>query len=182
MSSPRHICYRIITIVTFTFIMQPCFSGDELQGTRKKTHMKKITIDWSNGVNEAVQVFCSRPGNPGRYSAMLGVAVAGLLAAAQPAQAGSIFVIAMENHNLTQPNPTNSPQQILNNPAAPYINSLMTPGNPNAIHTSYAVRYFNAGIGVHPSEPNYVWAAVQCRGHFLEELPGRCAIEHQRHE
>ncbi len=70
----------------------------------------------------------------------------------------TVFVIALENHNLTQPNPTNSPQQILGNPAAPFINSLMTPGNPNAAQASFATAYYNAGIGVHPSEPNYVWA------------------------
>jgi hypothetical protein len=70
----------------------------------------------------------------------------------------TIFVIAMENHNWTQPVPTSSPQQIFGNPAAPYINSLATPGNPNAAQASYATRYFNAGVGVHPSEPNYVWA------------------------
>jgi hypothetical protein len=103
-------------------------------------HMKKINIDWS------------------KNTVMAGVAVAGLLAAAQPSRAGSIFVIAMENHNFTQPVPTNSPQQIFTNSAAPYINSLITPGNPNSIQVSYATRYYNAGIGVHPSEPNYVWA------------------------
>jgi hypothetical protein len=70
----------------------------------------------------------------------------------------TVFVIAMENHNFTQPNPTSSPHQILGNPAAPYINSLVTPGNPNAAQVSYAASYHNAGIGVHPSEPNYVWA------------------------
>src|SRR4051812_42558674 len=102
--------------------------------------MKKLKIDWS------------------KSTMMAGAAAACLLTAAQSAQAGSIFVIAMENHNLTQPVPTNSPQQILGNPAAPYINSLMTPGNPNAIQTSWAMRYLNAGVGVHPSEPNYVWA------------------------
>jgi len=73
-------------------------------------------------------------------------------------QIGNIFVIAMENHNFTQPVPTNSPQQIFGNPAAPYINSLLVPGNPNAAQVSYATAYFNAGTGVHPSEPNYVWA------------------------
>ncbi len=88
----------------------------------------------------------------------LGAAIAGVLLAAQPATAGDIFVIAMENHNFTQPNPTNSPQQIFGNPAAPYLNSLVTPGNPNAAQASYAVNYFNAGMNVHPSEPNYVWA------------------------
>ena len=38
------------------------------------------------------------------------------------------------------------------------MNSLITPGNPNAAQVSYATAYFNAGRGVHPSEPNYVWA------------------------
>ena len=71
---------------------------------------------------------------------------------------GDVFVIAMENHNFTQPTNMTSPQQILGNPAAPYINSLITPGNSNAVQVSYALAYFNAGIGVHPSEPNYVWA------------------------
>jgi hypothetical protein len=107
----------------------------------------------------------SRPGSPGlwigelrRKTALLGAAVAGVLLAAQTAPAGDIFVIAMENHNFTQPNPTNSPQQIFGNPAAPYLNSLITPGDPNAAQVSYAVNYYNAGMNVHPSEPNYVWA------------------------
>jgi hypothetical protein len=67
-------------------------------------------------------------------------------------------VIAMENHNFTQPVSQTSPQQIFGNPAAPFINSLLTPGNPNAAQVSYATAYHNAGLGVHPSEPNYVWA------------------------
>jgi hypothetical protein len=71
---------------------------------------------------------------------------------------GKIFVIAMENHNFTQPNPTSSPQQIFANSAAPYINSLITPGHANAVQVSYARRYFAAAIGAHPSEANYVWA------------------------
>jgi len=73
-------------------------------------------------------------------------------------QVGAVFVIAMENHNFVQPNPTNSPEQIFGNPAAPFINSLITPGNSNAVQVSYTTAYFNAGVGVHPSEPNYVWA------------------------
>ena len=101
------------------------------------------------------------PGKPGRKTLLLGAALAGLLLAIQPAPAqpvGNVFLIAMENHNFTQPNPTNSPQQIFGNPAAPYLNSLITPGNPNAAQTAYAVAYYNTGNGVHPSEPNYVWA------------------------
>jgi hypothetical protein len=93
-------------------------------------------------------------------TALLGMTVSGVLLSTQPAaaQVGSVFVIAMENHNFTQPNPTNSPQQILGNVAAPYLNSLITPGNSNAVQVSFATAYFNSGNGVHPSEPNYVWA------------------------
>jgi hypothetical protein len=89
---------------------------------------------------------------------MLGAVTAAAFVAAHTATAGSIFVIAMENHNLTQPVPTNNPQQIFGNPAAPYLNSLMTPGHSNAVQSSYATNYHNSGQGVHPSEPNYVWA------------------------
>ncbi len=34
----------------------------------------------------------------------------------------------------------------------------MTSGNPNAAQVSYASNYLNAGPGIHPSEPNYIWA------------------------
>ena len=83
----------------------------------------------------------------------------GLLAAtgAHAQTVGDVFVIDMENHNFTQPAGVSSPEQIEGNPAAPYLNSLITPGNPNAAQTSYATNYHNAGTGVHPSEPNYIW-------------------------
>src|SRR5215471_13856472 len=87
----------------------------------------------------------------------------GLMAAtalASPVFAGevkTVFYIEMENHNLTQPGGTPSPEQLQGNPAAPYLNSLMTPGNPNAAQTSWASNYLNVAPGVHPSEPNYVW-------------------------
>lgn len=77
------------------------------------------------------------------------------------AKAGAIktvFVIAMENHNWQQPASQISPNQIFGNPAAPYINGLVTPGNPNAAQVSYARNYQNAGVGVHPSEPSYIWS------------------------
>ena len=76
----------------------------------------------------------------------------------QAQQVGDVFVIALENHNFTQPPSQTSPQQLFGNPAAPFINSLITPGNPNAAQVSYATNYLNAGNGVHPSEPNYVWS------------------------
>jgi phosphatidylinositol-3-phosphatase len=73
------------------------------------------------------------------------------------AQIGDVFVIAMENHNLTQPAGETTPQ-LLGNSAAPFLNSLLTPGNPNAAQVSYATNYNNVGIGVHPSQLNYTWS------------------------
>jgi hypothetical protein len=68
-----------------------------------------------------------------------------------------VFVVAMENHNWTQPNPTSSPQQIFRNPAAPFINSLVDGSSGISDQVAYATNYQNAGPGVHPSEPNYIW-------------------------
>ncbi|MEH2060374.1 MAG: alkaline phosphatase family protein [Nostoc sp.] len=76
-----------------------------------------------------------------------------------------IFVIDMENHNFTQPSSdTSAPPQILGNPAAPYQNSLVTPGNRNSAQVSYAGAYHNVlatpsgnNPSIHPSEPNYIW-------------------------
>jgi hypothetical protein len=80
-------------------------------------------------------------------------------------QVGDVFVIAMENHNWTQPlTDTSAPQQIFGNTNAPFINSLVTPGNPNAAQVSYASDYHNVlatpsgnNPSIHPSEPNYIW-------------------------
>jgi phosphatidylinositol-3-phosphatase len=89
-------------------------------------------------------------------------------AAASAHAVQTVFVIALENHNFTQPSTYTSLQQLFGNPAAPYLNSLITPGNANAAMTSYASNYNNvpsqlagspSGAGaVHPSEPNYIWA------------------------
>jgi hypothetical protein len=69
----------------------------------------------------------------------------------------TVFTIAMENHNWTQPSTYTSLQQILGNSAAPYINSLVTPGNAAAANVSYFSHMTNVASGVHPSEPNYIW-------------------------
>ncbi len=75
------------------------------------------------------------------------------------ASAGAVvFVIAMGSHNWVQPISQTSPSQVYGNPAAPYINSLVTPGDPNAAQVSYASNYQNVAAGIHPSEPNYIWA------------------------
>ncbi len=100
----------------------------------------------------------------------LAVALGALGLAAGPAFAAGkikhVFVIAFENHNWAQPASDDAaPGQILGNPAAPYINSLVTPGSPNARQVSYASAYHNvlatpAGNNphIHPSEPSYIWA------------------------
>ena len=83
---------------------------------------------------------------------------------------GDVFVINMENHNFTQPadDEDDTPQQIVGNPAAPYLNSLITPGNPNAAQVSYASSYYNAlatpsgnNPSIHPSEPNPISSGVR---------------------
>jgi hypothetical protein len=90
---------------------------------------------------------------------MLTTATTALLAGgAQAQQLGDIFVISMENHNFTQPASQTSPNQLFGNPAAPFQNSLITPGNPYAAQVSYASNYQNAGVGIHPSLPNYIWS------------------------
>jgi phosphatidylinositol-3-phosphatase len=84
---------------------------------------------------------------------------------AQEKQIGAVFYIELENHNWTQPaSDTSAPNQIYGCVAAPYINSLVTPGNSNAKDVSYAVAYHNVlstpsggNPSIHPSEPNYLW-------------------------
>src|SRR5437588_7475219 len=87
----------------------------------------------------------------------------------------TVFVIAMENHNWTQPANqfTGGIQQIFQNPAAPFINSLVN-GTATAVinghtvnisqQTAFATNYRNvlataggANPHIHPSEPNYIW-------------------------
>jgi hypothetical protein len=70
----------------------------------------------------------------------------------------TVFVIAMENHNWTQPGSQTSPQQIFQNPAAPFINSLVNGTSGISKQVAFANGYINSGVGVHPSEPNYIWA------------------------
>ena len=75
-----------------------------------------------------------------------------------PSQIKTVFVIPLENHDWQQACPTCSPQQLLGNPAAPYVNSLTTSGNSNAVQVSYAAKYYSVSRGAHPSEGNYVWS------------------------
>jgi hypothetical protein len=118
-----------------------------------------------------------------RRFGMLGVfallfTVGHLTAGAEDGKDGikTVFVIAMENHNWTQPaNQFSGPiQQIFQNPNAPFINSLVNGTATAAINgrqvniseqTAFATNYRNvlataggANPHIHPSEPNYIWA------------------------
>lgn len=96
---------------------------------------------------------------------------------AQAEEIKTVFVIALENHDWTQPanqfNP-NATMQIYQNPNAPFINSLVN-GSAFAIvngsvqhlsaDVSYATAYHNVlatpsgnNPHIHPSEPNYLWS------------------------
>ena len=82
---------------------------------------------------------------------------------AAAADIGDVFVIALENHNFTQPAKVHNarrhqPQQLLGNPACPFFNSLVTPGDPNAKYVSFCSHYSNAGNRVHPSEASLIWS------------------------
>jgi hypothetical protein len=93
-------------------------------------------------------------------STLLGLlGLATIAAPASAASIGDVFVIAMENHNFIQPASLNaSINPVYQDVAAPYINSLVTPGNANAAQTSWAKNYVSVGASVHPSEPNYIWS------------------------
>src|SRR6476620_44991 len=88
----------------------------------------------------------------------------------------TVFVIAMENHNWTQPANqfTGGIKQIFQNPAAPFINSLVN-GTATAVingrqvnisqQVAFATNYRSVlatdggkNPHIHPSEPNYIWA------------------------
>jgi hypothetical protein len=97
-------------------------------------------------------------------------AVALIASGAHAAQIKTVFNILLENHNFTQPSSVTGIQQLLGNPAAPFLNSLVTPGNANAAMTSYATNYTNVG-SVHPSEPNYVYAESGVTGPLNDNDP-----------
>ena len=105
---------------------------------------------------------------------LLGAVLPGAAAIADPIQ--TVFVISMENQNWTQPANqfTGGQQQVFQNPAAHFLNSLtggtataVIDGTPTNIssQTAYASAKHNvlstptgANPSIHPSEPNYIWS------------------------
>ena len=90
----------------------------------------------------------------------IGVALFAIIIAssAHAASIGDVFYIPLVNHNFIQTATGKKHDQIYGNPAAPFINSLVTPGNPNAAQTSFALNYQDVSPTLYPSEPNFVWA------------------------
>ena len=111
---------------------------------------------------------------------------------------GDVFVINLENHSFTQPGgladtDPDAPEQILGNPAALYLNSLITPGNPNAAQVSYASDYHNvlatpSGLtpsgsdvpSIHPSEDNLIWQESGTGGVNVNDAPAGSCIPSNR--
>lgn len=91
---------------------------------------------------------------------------------------GPVFVIALENHDFTQPSTYKATEQIFGNPAAPFINSLLKAGTSAAQDVSYATNYTNVP-GVHPSEPNYVWSQAGLHGPLNDNDPYPNNIVHK---
>jgi hypothetical protein len=140
--------------------------------------LTRIVRQWSRRVVAALGPTARRNGRrarPSSFRPSLEALEVRALPAVNPI-IGNVFYIDMENHNLTQPSGVTSPQQLLNNPAAPYLNSLMSPGNPNAAQTSYASNYYNVlfnnpSANIHPSEPNYIWQEAGLNGPLNDADP-----------
>lgn len=101
--------------------------------------------------------------------ALLALSIQGKARADDGPSIKTVFVIAMENHNWTQPANqfSGSIQQIFQNPNAPFINSLVngTAAGNISRQVAYATNYHNVlatasgnNPHIHPSEPNYIWA------------------------
>ena len=97
-----------------------------------------------------------------------------------------VFVIALENHNWTQPTTvTGGIEPVFQNVNAPFINSLVNgtgvvfvDGHQENIskHVAYATAYHNVlatpsgnNAHIHPSEPNYLWAEAGTNFGILDD-------------
>jgi phosphatidylinositol-3-phosphatase len=119
------------------------------------------TFDWTNALTGDYTLTAVAKDNSGfaTTSSVVNVIATNSIEIATIRQIKTVFVIPLENHDLVQASPDSSPEQLLGNPACPYFNSLITPGNSNAVYTSYATHYLSCAInGEHPSEPNYLWS------------------------
>lgn len=103
-----------------------------------------------------------------KYCSLLALILAAVVGTSVHAQqVGDVFVIALENHNWTvsgngytgnAQTGAGSNLALKNDPAAPYLNSLVDGTSSISSQVAFAQAYYNAGSGEHPSEPNYIWA------------------------
>lgn len=142
--------------------------------------LSRSLCEWSRQIVETACVNATRFGTPARRPGIRpsweALEARALFSAAPSSVIGDVFYIDMENHNLTQPGSVTSPAQLSGNSAAPYLNSLMTSGNPNAAQTAYASNYYNVlynnpSVSIHPSEPNYVWQEAGLNGPLNDADP-----------
>ena len=84
-----------------------------------------------------------------------------MLSAAQAQQVKTVFYILLENRNFTAGTDLSGGSVVAGNAAAPYLNSLITPGSANSAQVSYCTSYHHvlstasgANPSIHPSEPN----------------------------
>jgi hypothetical protein len=146
--------------------------------TKEVPMLTRTVRQWLRRVVEAVRPKTRRNGvraRPSSFRPSLETLEARALPSVNPI-IGNVFVIDMENHNLAQPSTVTAPQQLQGNPAASYLNSLMTPNNPNAAQTSWASQYYNVefnnpAVSIHPSEPNYVWQEAGLTGPLNDADP-----------
>ena len=77
----------------------------------------------------------------------------------QEHRAKKVFVVAMENHNWTQPSDGDiAAADLHESPRRPSSTVSSTARLESATRWHMPTNYLNAGVGVHPSEPNYIWA------------------------
>ena len=108
-------------------------------------------------------------------SKTIGVSLLAIVIAssAQAQQIGDMLYIALETtiSPSLRPYPQALPSSCFKNPAAPFLNSLVTPGNPNAANVSFAGNYQNVSPNLHPSEPNYVYQVSGVTGPLNDNDP-----------
>lgn len=141
---------------------------------RRGSIAKQKTTDWKiiimNARNHLATSRSPSPPSRSRWKIFSAIATVGItLGTPGFCQViGDVFVIAMENTNWKQNANqfTGNQQQILGNPAAPYLNGLVNGTAAISSQVAYASAYHNVlstptGVGapsIHPSEPNYIWA------------------------
>ena len=115
----------------------------------------------------ATIIICSaRPATAQAQTAASAQAASSTAAATPAKQVRTVFVIPLENRNWTQPaSDDEAPPQLLGNPNAPFINSLVSGTSSLSRQVAYASAYHNVlatpsgnNPHVHPSLPSYLWS------------------------